>query len=103
VDRARARHAAAQESAALLRYDPRTDRWTRLRDMPTARGALAVGVAGGRLYAAGGAAGRRALATLEVYDFATGRWRRGRDMAVAREHLGGVGLGGRHDRRGRGL
>jgi Kelch motif len=85
----------AQESAALLRYDPRTDRWTRLRDMPTARGALAVGVAKGRLYAAGGAAGGRALTTLEIYDFATGRWRRGRDMAVAREHLAGVGLGGR--------
>jgi N-acetylneuraminic acid mutarotase len=80
----RAKTALAQESAALLRYDPRTDRWTRLRDMPTARGALAVGAAGGR-----------ALATLEIYDFATGRWRRGRDMAVAREHLAGVGLGGR--------
>jgi N-acetylneuraminic acid mutarotase len=91
----RAKTALAQESAALLRYDPRTDRWTRLRDMPTARGALAVGVAGGRLYAAGGAAGGRALATLEIYDFATGRWHRGRDMAVAREHLAGVGLGGR--------
>jgi hypothetical protein len=91
----RAKTALAQESAALLRYDPRTDRWTRLRDMPTTRGALAVGVAGGRLYAAGGAAGGRALATLEIYDFATGRWHRGRDMAVAREHLAGVGLRGR--------
>ena len=91
----RARTAVAQESAALLRYDPRTDRWTRLRDMPTARGALAVGVVGGRLYAAGGAAGGQALTTLEIYDFATGRWHRGRDMAVAREHLAGVALSGR--------
>jgi hypothetical protein len=83
-----------QESAALLRYDPRRNRWTRLRDMPTARGALAAGVVGHRLYAAGGAAGGRALRTLEIYDFDTGRWRRGPDMAVAREHLAGVALGG---------
>jgi hypothetical protein len=91
----RASTGLAQESAALLRYDPHAHRWTRLRDMPTARGALAVGIAGGRLYAAGGAVRGRPLATLEIYDFATGRWRRGRDMAVAREHLAGVGLGGR--------
>jgi N-acetylneuraminic acid mutarotase len=90
----RAPHGLAQESAALLRYDPARDRWTRLRDMPTARGALAVGVVGHRLYAAGGAAGGQALSTLEIYDLATGRWRRGRDMAVAREHLAGVALGG---------
>ena len=90
----RARTAVAQESAALLRYDPRTDRWTRLRDMPTARGALAVGVVGGRLYAAGGAAAGQARTTLEIYDVATGRWHRGRDMAVAREHLAGVALSG---------
>jgi hypothetical protein len=91
----RAANTVAQESAALLRYDPGTDRWKRLRDMPTARGAMAVGVVGGRLYAAGGAAAGHALATLEIYDFATGRWHRGTDMAVAREHLAGVGLDGR--------
>jgi Kelch motif len=68
----------------------RRNRWTRLRDMPTARAALAVAVVGGRLYAAGGAAGGRALATLEVYDFATGRWARRRDMPTAREHLAAV-------------
>jgi N-acetylneuraminic acid mutarotase len=90
----RAPHGLAQESAALLRYDPARDRWKRLRDMPTARGALAVGVVGHRLHAAGGAAGGQALSTLEIYDLATGRWRRGRDMAVAREHLAGVALGG---------
>jgi hypothetical protein len=91
----RATTGIGQDSAALLRYEPRTNRWTRLRDMPTARGALAVGVVGGRLYAAGGAAGGQPLATLEIYDFATGRWRRGPDVAIAREHLAGVGLGGR--------
>ena len=39
----RASSGIGQDSAALLRYNPHTDRWTRLRDMPTARGALAVG------------------------------------------------------------
>jgi N-acetylneuraminic acid mutarotase len=90
----RAARGLTQESAALLRYDPRGNRWTRLRDMPTARAALAVAVVGGRLYAAGGAAGGRALATLEVYDFATGRWSRRDDMPTAREHLAAVGLRG---------
>jgi hypothetical protein len=82
------------DSAALLRYDPRRDRWTRLADMPTARGALAVGVIGDRLYAAGGAAGGRALRTLEVYDLRRDRWRRGRAMPTAREHLAGAVHGG---------
>jgi N-acetylneuraminic acid mutarotase len=90
----RAAHGLTQESAALLRYDPRRNRWTRLSDMPTARAALAVAVVGGRLYAAGGAAGGRALATLEVYDFVTGRWARRRDMPTAREHLAAVALRG---------
>jgi N-acetylneuraminic acid mutarotase len=82
------------DSAALLRYDPRRDRWARLADMPTARGALAAGVIGDRLYAAGGAAGGRALATLEVYDLRRDRWRRGPAMPTAREHLAGAVHGG---------
>jgi Kelch motif protein/kelch motif-containing protein len=82
------------DSAALLRYDPPRDRWARLADMPTARGALAVGVAGDRLYAAGGAAGGRALRTLEVYDLRRDRWRRGPPMPTAREHLAGAVHGG---------
>lgn len=91
----RAASGIGQDSAALVRYDPRTNRWTRLRDMPTARGAMAVGVVGHRLYAAGGAAAGTALNTLEIYDFHANRWRRGPDMAVAREHLAGASLHGR--------
>ena len=73
----------AGRKRGLLRYDPRRDRWTRLADMPTARGALAVGVVGDRLYAAGGAAGGRALRTLEIFDLRRGRWRRAPDMPTA--------------------
>jgi N-acetylneuraminic acid mutarotase len=67
--------------------------------MPTARGALAVGAIGGKLYAAGGmTSGRplgKAVRALEVYDIATDRWSRGPDMPAAREHVGGTVLDGR--------
>ena len=68
-------------TAHLLRYDPATDRWTRLAKMPTKRGALTAGVIGDRLYAAGGADDGNALNTLEVYDFKTRRWSPGRRWA----------------------
>jgi non-specific serine/threonine protein kinase len=82
------------DSAALLRYDPGRDRWTRLRDAPSRRGALAVGVIGDRLYAAGGARSGKALKTLEIYNFRTGRWSTGPPMSVAREHLAATVAGG---------
>jgi N-acetylneuraminic acid mutarotase len=83
------------EVATLYRYDPRRDRWRRLPSMPTARGALAVGVIGGRLYAAGGAGQGGVHAELEVYDFKHRRWSRGPAMTVARDHLAGAVAGGR--------
>lgn len=86
--------ALAGESGAFLRYDPARNRWSRMPAMPTRRAALAAGVIGERLYAAGGAAGGAALARLEVFDFRTRRWRRGRDMAVPREHVAGAVAGG---------
>ena len=92
----RGRNTLDDESASLYRYNPRLDRWSRLPAAPTARGALAVGVIGHRLYAAGGAAtGRGALATLEIYDFRSRRWSRGPDMSLAREHLAATVAGGR--------
>jgi N-acetylneuraminic acid mutarotase len=92
----RARGGLAEETAALHRYDPERNRWTALASAPTARGALAAGVIGHRLYAAGGAnAGGVPLATLEVYDFRTGRWRAGPGMRVPREHLAGAVAAGR--------
>jgi N-acetylneuraminic acid mutarotase len=84
------------ETAALYRYDPATDRWRRLPDAPTARGALAVGVIGNKLYAAGGASSAHgALTTLEIYDFRRRGWRTGPPMSTAREHLAGAVAGGR--------
>ena len=83
------------EVASLYRYDPGRDRWSRLPDAPTRRAALAVGVVGSKLYAAGGASSSEgALRTLEIYDFAARRWTRGPDMGFAREHLAGAVAGG---------
>ena len=82
--------ALAGESDAFLRYDPARNRWTRMPPMPIGRAALAVGVIGDRLYAAGGAGGGAAFKRLDVFDFETRRWRRGPDMAVAREHVAGA-------------
>jgi hypothetical protein len=64
--------------------------------MPTRRAALAVGVIGDRLYAAGGAtSGGTTFKRLEVFDFETRRWSRGPDMQVPREHVAGAVSGGR--------
>jgi Kelch motif len=84
------------EVGALQRYEPKRDRWTRLRSMPTRRAALAAGVLGDRLYAAGGANSTEgALKRLEIYDFRKDRWSRGPDFRTrAREHLAGVSAGG---------
>ena len=83
------------EVASLYRYDPARDRWSRLPDAPTRRAALAVGVVGSKLYAAGGAnSSDGALRRLEIYDFAARRWTRGPDMGFAREHLAGAVAGG---------
>ena len=84
------------ETAAFLRYDPERNRWSRMPDMPTRRAALAVGMIGDRLYAAGGATRRgTTFKRLEVFDFSTRRWSRGPDMAVPREHIAGAVSGGR--------
>jgi N-acetylneuraminic acid mutarotase len=79
----------------LLRYQPARNVWSRLRPMPTARGALCAGVIGDRLYAVGGASRGAPLATLEIYDFATGRWSIGPPMGQPREHLACAVAGGR--------
>jgi N-acetylneuraminic acid mutarotase len=84
------------EVPSFYRYDPRAGTWWRMPSMPTRRGALAAGVIGHKLYAAGGVNnGERELARLEVYDFRSHTWSRGPDMGVPREHVAGVVQGGR--------
>jgi len=80
--------------AALHEYDPGRDVWVVRAPMPTARGALAVAVVGGRLHALGGDADGITGAH-EVYDPATDRWTTAAAMPTARDHLAAVAAGGR--------
>lgn len=81
------------KSERLYRYNPGTDRWARLPDAPTARGALALVGIGERLYAAGGATeGSAQIRRLEIYDTERRRWRRGPPMEVGRNHVAGVAV-----------
>ena len=82
-------------TTALYRYNPLRDRWTRLRDAPTARAAHTMQAIGGRLYAAGGVDPGGPTGRLEVYDIRTGRWSAGPAMPTAREHLASAVLRGR--------
>ena len=80
----------------LMRYDPRRNRWARLRSSPTPRAAHAAAVIDGRLYVAGGANSTGSLRSLEVYDFARRRWRRGPSFrGPARNHTTGIAVDGR--------
>ena len=57
-------------------YDPSTDRWSRLPDLPEAKDHFQAAVLDGRFYAIGGRAGDLGTETRSnfAYDFATRRW-----------------------------
>ena len=85
----------ADARRSFFRYSPQTRRWSRMPPMPTARGAVAVGVVGDHLYVAGGMLRGEPLRTLEAFDFRGGRWERLPDMPTGREHVAGAAAGGR--------
>ena len=79
-------------------YDPETDSWDRVADLPTARWLAASAVIDGRIYVLGGWAvtpdGRRiATSTVEVFDPASGEWARDTDMATPRAGHAAVAAG----------
>lgn len=87
------RYTHAKTSRAFFRYDPSTDRWSQLPDMPAPRAAGAVGVIGHRLIWAGGAEDSVASSDVFAYDFRTRRWSRLPSMQTRREHVGEAVLG----------
>jgi N-acetylneuraminic acid mutarotase len=92
----RARSSLASTTARLWVYSPRRNRWRRLRSSPTPRAAHAVGIVGGRLYAAGGANESGSLRTMDVYSFRRNRWSRGPSFpGPERDHTTGAATGGR--------
>jgi hypothetical protein len=70
-------------------YNPITNAWFSLAPMPTARGRLAMGSVGDRLYAVGGYAGTVAqwVGTVEEYDPQLGNWATKTPMPTPRAHL----------------
>lgn len=85
---------AGGEAAALVLgtvqgYNPITNAWFNLAPMPTARGQLAMGSVGGRLYAVGGYAGTLAqwVGTVEEYDPQLGSWATKTSMPTPRAQL----------------
>jgi N-acetylneuraminic acid mutarotase len=81
----------------LQAYDPATDSWTAKAPMPTARRALAVAVANGKLYAIGGNsdyASHALVATVEAYDPATDTWSTKAPMPTVRMLLAAATVNG---------
>jgi len=77
-------------------YDPRRRAWSRLPDMPTARGGTAAGSAAGLVVSVGGEGdGGRTFPQAEAFDPATGSWRSLAESPAPRHGLGVVGLRGR--------
>ena len=81
-----------QNVRALEAYSPTTDEWERLPDMPTARGGLAAGASGGKLYVFGGEI-PAVFAETEEYDPSTRLWRRMADLPTPRHGMGAVTVG----------
>jgi non-specific serine/threonine protein kinase len=79
--------------AAFEEYDPATDRWERLPDLPTPRGGLAAtAVCTGHVVAVGGEA-EATFPEAEVYDLRSGSWSALPGLPTPRHGLGVVALG----------
>lgn len=87
--------ADAHTGKEFYRYNPRTNRWSRMPDMPEPRAAAAVGVIGDTLIVAGGARDKVALGQAFAFNFHTKQWSRLPDMGSRREHVGGTVVDGK--------
>jgi N-acetylneuraminic acid mutarotase len=74
-------------------YEPQSNSWHRLADLPTKRCALGVAYLNGKIYAAGGADNKTPLSSFESYDILTNTWEVLPDMPTAREHTFAVSHG----------
>ena len=84
---------AGKNTAAFERYDPDTDRWERLPDMPEELGGLGAAYVEGRIVAVGGETSTDVLDTTLVYDIAERTWTRGPSLGTARHGMAVVGFG----------
>jgi N-acetylneuraminic acid mutarotase len=78
----------ADARSEMFEYDPASDRWTELPEMPTDRLAPGAGVIGDKLYVAGGLSDNgRLTGVLEAFDFRTRKWERLASLPTPREHV----------------
>jgi N-acetylneuraminic acid mutarotase len=84
-----------QSTATFHVYDPATDSWSRLPDLPAPRAATAVGVIGDLLVVAGGAIDTKPRSQVFAFDLRTEKWSRLPEMGSRREHVGSAVIGDR--------
>ena len=85
---------SANTSGAFERYDPGTNTWQRLPDLPTPRGGLGAAISGDRLVAAGGEDASKVFAEVEAFDIRTGQWSGLPVMVTPRHGLGAASVDG---------
>jgi Kelch motif protein len=82
----------------LEAYDPRSNRWTKKTDMPTARFSLGAAAVDGILYAMGGDTGKNGpdpiLGTVEAYDPVTNTWTTKAPMPTPRSNFAVAAVSG---------
>jgi non-specific serine/threonine protein kinase len=82
-----------KNSAALERYDPIEDRWTKLPSMPIPSGSLGAAVVGGRLIVVGGEDPTKVLDAVQAFDLRTRRWSTLAPMRTPRHGMAVVAVG----------
>ena len=86
--------ATSNDCATVERYDPGTDSWESVANMPTPRSYLAAVAYGRHLYALGGDLDEETLADVERYDPARDAWERLAPVPTPRKFFAAVELGG---------
>jgi N-acetylneuraminic acid mutarotase len=76
-------------------YDPATDQWRRIADLPTARSGITAAEIGGRIYVFGGEGGDGTFPQNEAYEPAHQTWQAMALMPTARHGLGSAVMDGR--------
>ena len=84
---------ADKNLATLERYDPATDEWTALAEMPTASGSFGAAIVAGNLVAVGGEAPTDVVDAVQAYDLEAGSWSELPPMLTPRHGLGVFGIG----------
>jgi non-specific serine/threonine protein kinase len=82
-----------KNSAALERFDPSSDTWEKLPDMPTPLGGLGAAIVEGRLLAVGGETSTDVLDTALAYDIARRKWSKAPSLRTPRHGMAVVSFG----------